>query len=131
MSTLLGAKTAASFPIPLVRSLGFLLCPMVLAGILLAPGAASAADGDFVFCNLHDSYAPTSYYSDVFSGDSKKRVDYQDAFHTYLEAHYPGVVGDAVCDFWGSESRARRQKDEQQTTDRTDKQRIMETGWKY
>ena len=131
MNTLLGAKTEASVPMPLVRSLRFLLCPVVLAGILLAPVTARAADGDFVFCNLHDAYAPTNYYSDVFSGDSKKHADYQDAFHAYLEAHYPGLVGDVACDFRASEARARRQKDEQQSTDRTDKQKIIETGWKY
>ena len=131
MSTLFEAKTEALVPTPLVRSVCFLLCPVVLAGILLAPAKVGAAGGDFVSCNLHDSYAPTNYYSDVFSGDSKKRTDYQEAFHTYLEAHYPGVVGDVVCDFRSSEAGARRQKDEQQATDRTDKQRIIETGWKY
>jgi hypothetical protein len=130
MSKLLGAKPEGSVPLPLARSLCFVFCPLVLAGILLAPATARAAGGDFVFCNLHDSYAPTNYYSDVFSGDSRKQADYQDAFHTYLEVHYPGVVGDVVCDFRESEARARRQKVEQQSTDKTDKQKIVETGWK-
>ena len=130
MGTLFGAKTEAS-AMPFARSLGFLLCPVVLAAIILAPATARSADGDFFFCSLHDAYAPTTYYSDVVSGDSKKHGDYQDAFHTYLEAHYPGVVGDVVCDFWGSESRARKQKDEQQSADRTDKRRVIETEWKY
>src|ERR1039457_3174608 len=131
MSTLLGAKTEASVPMPLARSLSFLLCLVVLAGMLLAPATAGAAGGDFVFCNLQDAYTPTHYYSDVFSGDPKKHEDYQDAFHAYLEAHYPGVVGDVVCDFQASEARARRQKDEQQSTDKRDKQKTIETGWKY
>ena len=131
MITLSAATTEAPVAMPLVRSPGSLLCLVVLAGILLVPATTRAADGDFIFCNLHDSYAPTTYYSDVFSGDSKKHADYQDAFHTYLEAHYPGVVGDVVCDSWGSESRAGRQKDKQQSTDRVNKQKIIETGWKY